>query len=905
MSPELRDYAATGLLRDGTSVHVRAIRPADRELLASHFAGLSAETVYYRFFRAKKRLTEEELTQLTELDFVRRAALLVTEIRDGEEERIIGVGRYVVSNDDGGPPWRAEVAFTVSDAWQGRGVGSLLLDHLARIARANDIVEFEADVLGGNNRMLRVFQKSGFGVTRALEGGVFHVSFPTEESPSHVQAADLRMRVASAASIEPVLSPRSVAIVGASRDPDSLGATLLGNVVGGGFTGKVFVVNPHATAVAGLPAHPTVSAIGEPVDLAVVAVPTAEVEDVVRDCVRAGVRGVVVITAGFAERSAEGKAAEERLVALARGAGMRLVGPNCMGLLNTDPAVRLNATVAPTPPLAGNVSMLLQSGALGLAVLDHARALGIGFASFVSVGNKADVSGNDLLSYWADDPQTQVILLYLESFGNPRRFARLAPEVAMRKPIVAVKSGRSAAGTRAAQSHSAALANLDVAVDALFEHAGVIRTETLEQLFDVATLLSTQPAPPGNRVGVVTNAGGPGTLLADACAARGLALPDLDPGTIAALRAALPPEASPRNPVDLLAWASPEQYELAIAAVGADPNVDALVVVHVPPRRADPERPAAAIARGAGAVPPAKPVLTVFLSARGAPEVLRSGPRGALPSYSFPENAAAALAAAERWARWRRRPRGTVITLEGLQRDAVRAVVDRVLEQASEPVWMAPEDASTVLRAAGIEVAPAVATRPDGAREAAQVVGFPLVLKALAPGLLHKSDVGGVVLDIESDVAVDAALARLERNLQAAGHRLERVLVQREIRGGLEALVGVTCDQTFGALVLCGLGGVLTEVLRDVGYRLPPVSDLDAEALLAGLRGAQLLDGWRGLPPADRAALVEVIQRVSALVMVVPEIRELDLNPVKVLPPGRGGAVVVDARIRIGPVAPA
>lgn len=900
MSAALRDYAATGLLRDGTSVLIRAIRPTDRELLARHFAGLSPETVYYRFFRAKKRLTEEELTQLTDLDFVHKAALLVTERRDGESERIIGVGRYAVTNVAEGPPWRAEVAFTVSDAWQGRGVGSLLLDHLVRIARANGIAEFEADVLGSNNRMLRVFEKSGFRVTRALAGGVFHVSFPTEASPRYEEAAEQRLRVASAASIRPILVPRSLAVVGASRDPESLGAALLANVLGAGFTGKVFVVNPRAPVVAGMPSVPSVSAIGEAVDLAVIAVPAAHVEEVLRDCIRANVRAAVVITAGFAERSAAGRAAEARLVSLARGAGMRLVGPNCMGVLNTDPAVRLNASVAPLPPLPGNVSMLLQSGALGLVVLDHARARGLGFASFVSAGNKADVSGNDLLSYWLDDARTAVILLYLESFGNPRRFARLAPEVARRKPIVAVKAGRRSAPAGGPGADGDMLP--DAGVDALFEHAGVIRTETLEQLFDVAVLLATQPVPPGNRVGVVTNAGGPATLLADACAAHGLVLAPLSPETVGRLEARLPADARVGNPVDLPTRARPEDYEAAVAAVGSDPDVDAVVVLQVPARRTAAAQ-AAGIARAAGAVPAAKPVLTVFLSAQNVPETMHQGARGTLPVYRFPEQAAAALAAAERWARWRERPRGNVVTFEGLQRETIRAVVDRLIEGASGPVTVPPSEAMTLLRAAGIAVTPTVTCTVAGVSEAAHVVGFPVALKALVPEGHSRSAIGGVVLDLADEAALAAGLTRLERDVAAAGYRLEEVLVQRQVSQGLEAVVGVASDGTFGPLVYCRLGGVLSEILHDVGYRLPPVSDLDAAALLDGLRGSALLGGWRGLPPADRPALIDVIQRVSALVVVAPETQALALDPVIVLGAG-AGAIVADVRLRLAPAGP-
>jgi acyl-CoA synthetase (NDP forming) len=643
-----------------------------------------------------------------------------------------------------------------------------------------------------------------------------------------------------------------------------------------------------------------VSAIGEPVDLAVIAVPAAAVEAAVRDSAAAGVHGVVVISAGFAEVSPEGRATQDRITRFVRAAGMRMVGPNCMGVLNTDPAVALNATFAPHWPPAGNVGMLSQSGALGLAVLDYAKQLNIGMSTFVSVGNKADVSGNDLLSYWADDPCTGVVVLYLESFGNPRRFARIAPEVARRKPIVAVKSGRSAAGTRAASSHSAALASLDVAVDALFAQAGVIRTSTLEELFDVTALLSTQPVPPGRRVGVVTNAGGPGILFADACEAQGLELPTLAPETLATLRGFLPPQAGLSNPIDMIASATPEQYGRTIAAVGGDPAVDAIVVMYVPPMVSRPEEIAAAIARGAGDVPAHKPVACVFLSSKGAPTLLSQGPRGKLPAFSYPENAAMALAAAERYGRWRTRPRGRPLELGRPAESTVRAVVDRVLAGADGPRWLESADLATIGRAIGIRFADAEVVVPSDAAAAAERMGFPLVAKAIAPGLVHKSDAGAVLLGLDSASAVASAVATLEDRMRAIGAPLDGVLLQRQVSGGIEALVGVTTDPTFGPLVVCGLGGVLVELLRDVSFHLTPVTDVDAHDMLAELRASRLLDGYRGMPPGDREALADVILRVSALVELVPEIRELDLNPVKVFPPGQG-TVVVDARLRLAP----
>jgi acetyl coenzyme A synthetase (ADP forming)-like protein len=895
MKPNASEYRAEEILRDGGSIVVRAMRPDDKARLLEHFARLSARSVYFRFFNAKKALSDGEVARFTELDFTRRVALVATLVEDGVEH-IIGVGRFNSLVDDG-KPWRAEVAFAVADAHQGRGIGTLLLDHLVPIARANGITEFQADVLGENNQMLDVFTHSGFVVQRSIEAGVFTLTFPTAATPASVEASLAREQHATAESLRSLLEPRAVAVVGASRDPGSIGGVLLQNVRAS-FRGAVYPVHATAPEVQGLRAYPRVSAIGAPVDLAVIAVPAAAVEDVVADCARAGVRGLVIISSGFGEVSGTGRDVETRLRQRVRACGMRLVGPNCMGVINTDPEHGVNATFAPGVPPPGTIAMLSQSGALGLAILDYVRTRDLGLSTFISVGNKADVSSNDLLAYCNEDPRTSVIVLYLESFGNPRKFARIAPAVARRKPIVAVKSGRSAAGVRAASSHSASLASLDVAVDALFEQTGIIRTRTLEELFDVAALLSTQPVPAGGRVAVVTNAGGPGILLADAAEVQGLALPQLTPETRERLRAFLPGAAGLANPIDMTAAATAEHYARTIEAVGADPNVDALVVIYIPVLGSV-EEMAAAIARGAGSVPAEKPVQSVFMSSQGAPAALGEGARGALPSYRFPENAAFALAAAERYGRWRRRPTGTPLVLDTFARQAVRAVVDRVLANADGRRWLEPDDLTTVLRAAGINVAAEERVTAADAVAAAERLGFPLVAKAIAPGVLHKSDVGGVRIGLRSAADVAAAVDAITAAMRAIDAPLAGILLQREITGGVEALVGVTTDPTFGPVLVCGLGGVLVELLRDVSFCLTPVTDRDAAEMLASLKGNRLLDGYRGSPAADRAALVDVILRVSALVEIVPELRELDLNPVKVLAPGRG-TVVVDGRMRVG-----
>jgi acetate---CoA ligase (ADP-forming) len=893
---DVAHYNVEEILRDGGSIHIRALRPNDRDRLLQHFKGLSQDSIYHRFFGIKRTMTDEELVRLTNLDFVTHVGLVAT-LRDPDGERFIGVARYIRVDD----PTHAEVSFAVLDEHQGRGIGSVLLDHLSRIARSSGIVELEADVLGDNNRMLEVFAQSGFKVRRSNSSGVIHVNFPTEETTLSIEASSAREWFAAARSVAGILKPRSVAVIGASRDTGKIGGAILANIKRFGFDGPIYAINHTAAEVQGLPAYKSLSAIGAPVDLAVIAVPAEMVEAEIADCVRAGVHSAVIISSGFAEVSDAGRARQQRIFEAVRQSGMRMVGPNCMGVLNTDPAIRLNATFAPVEPPTGNIGMYSQSGALGIAILDHARQRNLGLSTFISAGNRADVSNNDLLAYWADDPSTAVIVLYLESVGNPLKFARLAREVAHKKPIVAVKSGRSAAGSRAAASHSASLANLDIAVDALFEQAGVIRTATLEELFDVSAILSMQPVPSGPRVGVVTNAGGPAILLADACEARGLVLPTLSSTTIDQLRTFLPNAGGFTNPIDMTAGASGLDFERTIAAVGKDPNVDAIVAIYIPPIVTQPQAAAAGIARGAELVPAGKPVITVFISTAGPPAELNQGARGGIPSYNFPENAAMALAAANRYGRWRERPRGEVHTLGRFARETIRTVVDRALEGAETSRWLSPTDLAIILRAAGIEVALAERTNVAEAITVAERLGYPLVAKAIVPGLIHKSDVGCVILDLNSGEAVADALHALQQRTNAIGSQLEDVLLQRQVNGRIEMMAGVTSDSTFGPLLVCGLGGTMVELLKDVAFRLHPVSDLDADEMIRTLRSSRLLDGFRGGPPGDRNAMNLLMTRLSAIVEVVPELTELDLNPIKILPPGKG-AIVVDGRMRLRPM---
>jgi acetyl coenzyme A synthetase (ADP forming)-like protein len=681
-------------------------------------------------------------------------------------------------------------------------------------------------------------------------------------------------------------APRTVAVVGANRERGKIGAEVLHNLRAGGFTGRLFAVHPCETEIDGVPAHQHVADIGGEVDLAVICVPAAAVLDVADQCIAKGVKALVVISAGFSETGAEGRAREAALLERVRRAGVRLVGPNCMGIINTDPAVRLNATFAPNGPPSGRVSMSTQSGALGLAILDYARTLDIGLSTFVSVGNKADVSSNDLLQYWAQDPRTDVILLYLESFGNPRRFSQIARRVSRRKPIVAVKSGRSASGARAAASHTGALASSDAVVDALFAQAGVIRTTTIQELFDVATLLAHQPVPLGRRVAILTNAGGPGILAADACEGHGLELTPLSPACQEALRSFLPRAAAVANPVDMLASASAADYEQALRVLLTDDEIDSVLAIFIPPLVTDADDVAHAI-HSAATAQPHKTIAAVFMSAAGTPPGLAP-----IPSFTFPESAAAALAHAARRGEWLRSPAASAPSFVDFDRHAARAIVDRVLNRGGG--WLAPADAQALLSASGIPtVRAAVVTSEADALEAAIRIGYPIALKVVGPDILHKTELGGVLLDLRTPEAVVSAWRDLSTRV---GDRMTGALVQEMVSGGIELLVGATEDPTFGPVIACAMGGTLAELLHDASFRLQPLTSADASSMIDELKGARLLRGYRGAPPADEASVRDCLLRVSALLDVCPEILELDINPLRVL---TAGVRALDVRIRV------
>ncbi|MFL6199686.1 MAG: acetate--CoA ligase family protein [Thermoanaerobaculia bacterium] len=694
--------------------------------------------------------------------------------------------------------------------------------------------------------------------------------------------------------LDPIFSPASIAVVGASRRRESLGFSLLHNLVVNEFTGAIYPVNPEAKAIHSLKCYPTLQAIPDPIDLAVILVPRQKVQGVVEECLAKGVKGLIVISAGFSEIGEEGAERERSLREAVRARDVRMIGPNCMGVINTAADVRLDATFSPTPARPGAIGFVSQSGALGVAILNVAQDLGIGLTQFVSMGNKADVSGNDLLEHWEDDPETRVICMYLESFGNPRRFTEIAKRVSRKKPILVVKSGRTAEGARAASSHTGALAGADVTVSALLEQCGVLRANTIEELFDVCRALVRCPLPDGNRVGIVTNAGGPAIMATDACVNQGLRIAKLSEATRQGLRSFLPAEASVNNPVDMIASANADSYARTLAAVLDDPGVDMAMVINVTPVLASPTDILEVI--GEVARSRSKPVLAVMMATDEFYESVKHI-RDLPPVYRFPEPAARVLLLLSRYGAWVRRP----IEETEPELDTDDAEVEAILARTRNG-YVEPEDAFRVLDLYGIPLARwRKASTPEEALAAAQEIGYPVVLKAVATDLVHKSDVGAVKMDLRDDRDLTAAIRRTTESVTGAGHRIEGWLVQEMAKGGHEVIFGITTDPRFGPLLMFGLGGKYVEVFQDVRFGVLPLGRTDALDMIRGIRGFKLLQGVRGEAGADLDLLCEILLRLAQLAERHPRIREVDINPF-LAGPDRSTARAVDARIRVGDV---
>jgi acetate---CoA ligase (ADP-forming) len=894
---DLTQFRREELLRDGYRVLLRPIEKSDVPLWLAFISHLSPRTLYLRFHNVLKGMTEEDAIRYCTVDYD-NAFAYVAEIGSGNERKIIAIARYYRLPNKRS----AEVAFAIEDAYQNVGLGTRLIQALADVAREKGISSFDASVLAENPQMMEAFRDYGFHVTSELEYGVYHVTFPIKQTEVVDRKEAFRDRVATIASLQPLVNPKAVAIIGAARNTGTIGNLLMRCIMQSGYSGIVYPVNPNADAVLSVKTYKSVLDIPGKVDMAIIAVPAKLVNKVADECGQKGVRGLIVISDGFKERSPEGALLEDELRNITLSYGMRLVGPNCMGIINTDPAIKLNATFSQVYPKDGNVAFLSQSGAMGLTILEHVRTLNMGISSFVSVGNRADVSPNDFLQYWGDDPATKVILLYLESFGNPKEFARIARRVAAKKPIVAVKSGSTAAGARAASSHTGALATSDVASDVLFQNAGIIRVNAVEELFNVATLLSTQPLPTGNKMVIVTNGGGPGIIAADAASRNGLEIRELSADTIAKIKPLTKRDINIGNPIDTTAGATAQEYEGILRILAADKNVDAVMAIFAPPMVVETKDMEDALRRVAPVFYRAKkPIVGCFIGQKGLSAQL--GTQGHfIPLYTFPEEAIMALKRAAEYAELRRKPQGKIPALKGLHKEKARQLVETVIKESTiRPLWLSPEQIEELLDCYGIKQAKvAFAATADDAEKSAAKLGWPVAVKLASATLTHKTDVGGVVLNVDSAEKVAKAYATIRKNLVKLGKEKEMdgVTVQQMMTGGIETIIGVTQDPSFGPLIMFGAGGINAELLKDITMKIHPITDLDAAEMIKSLRMSRLFEGYRGSPPSDVAAIEDLLLRVSAMVDDIPEIAELDLNPVNVMAKGKG-CRVVDARIMV------
>ncbi|MER5599734.1 GNAT family N-acetyltransferase [Streptomyces sp. NPDC002265] len=891
MTDDLLDRPTVhALLADGTTVCIRPVLPGDRGRLQGFYEEMSPENLRLRFFGPSRRSAAMAADRACAPARPGYRALLAE-----VEGRVIGLAEYDSGGDDGGKE-AAEISIAVADGLHHRGVGTLLAEHLVSAARAAGITTFTAYALSENHEVLRLFADLGLRTCRRFEGPEVRCTIHLDQDETYLSAVEARGRAADVASLLPLLRPSCVAVVGAGRTPGSVGRAVLHHLRTGGFTGRLFAVNPKVSSVLGVPCHPSVAALPATPDLVIVAVPAGAVPTVADECGRAGVRALVVVTAGLDHTQAE------TLLTACRTYGMRLVGPNCLGICHTDAGLSLDATFAAGHPRPGTAGVAVQSGGIGIALLDGLSRLGIGVSSFVSLGDKYDVSGNDMLQWWEGDGRTDLALLHLESFGNPRAFSRTARRVTRRIPVLTVDAGRTDAGRKAAASHTAAAATRTMTRGALFTQAGITATRSVGELLETAALFRTQPLAEGRRVAIVTNAGGAGVLTADACAEAGLALPPLTPAMTGELLAVLPDGAALGNPVDATAAVSEAQLTECVDRLTRYSGIDAVIVALVPTAVA--AATGDDLVRAVTATPGrrARPVIAVRLEQDQSVRLLPAADGGTIPSYAEPQAAARALAHAAGRAAWLARPAGAVPVLDHVEPERARTVVEDYLTRESDGGWLDPSTCADLLASYGIPQIPwAWAESEDEAvRAADRLRGFDgrVVMKAHWPGLLHKSERRAVHLDLRGDAQIRAAFRDLETRFAGL---MTGVVLQPLAARGTELFAGVVQDEVFGPLVLFGLGGTATEVLADHAARLAPLTDRDVHELITSPRCAPLLLGANGNTPVDLGELEQLLLRLSRMAADLPQLAEADFNPVLATP---GGVTVLDARIRLLPRRP-
>ena len=892
----LSQYETNASLDDGSKILLRAIYPEDAEACLNFIHRISDQTKYLRFGHSKEAAGIDSARHFCDVDYASAFVLAAEAVHDSKE--IVAIARYLKLPGKNS----AEIFMLVDEIYQGRGLGIVLLENLAKVARSRGISTFESDVAVENGPIHSLITGFGFHVTKILEKNISHVVMPIVSSKKSIHKEEEEERLATIESLQSILYPKSIAVIGASRYPGTIGYLLVRSLIESGYVGAVYPVNPNIEVVSSIKTYPSVLAIPGEVEMAILAVPAPVVLKVAEECGQKGVRGLIVISDGFKEAGPEGAVRERELREIALGYGMRIVGPNCMGVINTDPAINMNATFSPAVNQPGNVSFLSQSGAMGEVILDYARSLNIGLSTFVSAGNRADVSPNDLVQYWEHDPATKVILLYLESFGNPHNFVRITRRVSAKKPIIVVKSGSTSAGSRAASSHTGALATSEIVTEALFHQTGIIRVHGVEELFDVASLLSNQPLPKGRRLVIVTNGGGPGILAADAASNHGLLLPEIGPETLEALRPLVKRNIRINNPIDTTAQASPAEFEGILKELASDKGNDAVLFIFVPPSMVNVKE----VENGLRRVAPLfrsnkKTLLVCFMGHKGFSAEVGS-PGKYVPSYLFPESAISALAKAVEYSERVARPESAPIKLHDINREKAKQIISAAMKQSTQHHnWFSIDQIGELLKCYGIRFAETkFAKTADEAAKIAAKIGFPVVVKLASAMITHKTDVGGVQLNIKSESEVIQAFNTIKDKLTLIGkeNEMDGVMVQKMVTEGIETIVGVSNDPSFGHLIMFGMGGVNAELVNDVAFRLNPLTELDAQELIGSIKMSKLFNGYRGTPPSDTPALKDLLLRLSAMVEDNPQITELDFNPVKVLPAGQG-YWVVDARIAV------
>ncbi|MFD7695557.1 GNAT family N-acetyltransferase [Streptomyces sp. NPDC059805] len=875
------------LLADGTTVCLRSVVPGDHDQVEGLYEEMSPENLRLRFFAASHRSARLAADRACAPPRTGHRALLAE-----MQGRVIGLAEYATGDEKD----VAEVSVAVADGLHHRGVGTLLVEHLVSTARADGITTLTADALSENHEVLKLFADLGLRTARRFEGPEVRCTITLDLSDTYLTAVEERGRAADVASLKPLLRPEVVAVVGAGRTPGSVGRAILHQLHAGGYTGRLFAVNPAAHSILGVPSYSSVNALPRTPDLAVLAVPAATITETAEECGKAGVRALLVVTAGLDAHQAHA------LVAVCRSHGMRLVGPNCLGISHTDPELSLDATFAASRPRPGTAGVAVQSGGVGIALLDGLSRLGIGVSSFASLGDKYDVSGNDMLQWWESDGRTDLALLHLESFGNPRAFSRTARRVTRRMPVLTVDAGRTDAGRRAAASHTAAAATPTMTRGALFNQAGITATRSIGELLETAALMHSQPLPAGSRIAIVTNAGGAGVLAADACAEAGLVLPAPTPEVIDDLLAVLPDGAAVGNPADATAAVTEEQLTDCVDRIMRNGGVDAVLVTLVPTAVATATGDDLVRALTGAPGRKAKPIVAVRLE-QGLPvELLPASADGTIPSYAEPQAAARALAHAAHRAAWLARPAGMVPDLDGVETERARTVVQDYLAAHPDGGWLDPRTCAELLACYGIPQIPWAwaETEDDAVLAADRLRGADgrVVMKAHWPGQMHKSQQHAVHLDLRGDAQIRTAFRDLAARFCGL---MTGVVLQPLAERGTELFAGVVQDQVFGPLVLFGLGGTATEVLADHAARLAPLTDHDVHDLITSPRCAPLLFGAHGNGPVDLEALEQLLSRLSRMAADLPQLAETDFNPVLATP---DAVTVLDARVRLVPCRP-